>query len=107
MQEKSKKIRAGKMLLMILGWSVCLAHMEVRAAENPKEMLFDREPKDKAEREPDDVQTEESDAHASGKWKSRNQKVFYYENGKKTLGLKEIDGKYYYFDAKGIQRTGV
>ena len=68
MQEKSKKIRAGKMLLMILGWSVCLAHMEVRAAENPKEMLFDREPKDKAEREPDDVQTEESDAHASGKW---------------------------------------
>ncbi len=106
MQERSKKIRAGKMLLMILGWSVCLAHMEVRAAEIPKEMLFDRESKDKAEREPDDVQTEESDAHASGKWKSRNQKVFYYENGKKTLGLKEIDGKYYYFDAKGIQRTG-
>lgn len=43
---------------------------------------------------------------ASGKWKSRNQKVFYYENGKKVTGLKKIGQKYYYFADNGIQRTG-
>lgn len=42
----------------------------------------------------------------SGKWKTRNQRFFYYENGKKVTGLKEIQNKYYYFAANGIQRTG-
>lgn len=42
----------------------------------------------------------------SGKWKARNQRFFYYENGKKVTGLKEIRHKYYYFAANGIQRTG-
>lgn len=49
---------------------------------------------------------EETDASATGKWKSRNQNVFYYENGKKVTGLKEINQKYYYFASNGIQRTG-
>lgn len=106
MQKRGKKKRIGKILLIMFGWSVCLAHMEVRAAENPKEMLFDREPAEKVGQTPDDVRTEESKAPATGKWKSRNQKIFYYENGKKTVGLKQIDGKYYYFDLNGIQRTG-
>lgn len=42
----------------------------------------------------------------AGKWKSRNQRFFYYENGKKVKGLKSINGNYYYFDSKGIQCTG-
>ncbi len=53
------------------------------------------------------IQKPQSQAHiAEGSWKSRNQKVFYYENGKKTAGLKEIEGKYYYFAENGVQRTG-
>lgn len=55
-------------------------------------------------REP--VKEQKKQQIASGKWKSRNQKVFYYENGKKVTGLKMIGQKYYYFADNGIQRTG-
>lgn len=39
-------------------------------------------------------------------WRTENQCVFYYSGGKKLTGLKQLNGKYYYFDKKGIQRTG-
>lgn len=45
-------------------------------------------------------------AAVTGKWKTKNDQFFYYENGKKITGLKKIAGKYYYFDSKGVQRTG-
>lgn len=46
------------------------------------------------------------DSSAAAEWQSRNQKCFYYYNGKKIKGLASIQGKTYYFDAKGVQHTG-
>lgn len=42
-----------------------------------------------------------------GTWVTKS-KCMYYKNadGKKVKGLTEIDGKAYYFDKKGVQRTG-
>lgn len=38
---------------------------------------------------------------------TKSQKVYYYgKKGKKTAGLKKINGKFYYFDRGGVQRTG-
>ncbi len=41
-------------------------------------------------------------------WKTTSKKniCYYGEDGKKVKGLVEINGKKYYFDSKGIQRTG-
>lgn len=33
--------------------------------------------------------------------------TYYYENGKKVTGLKEINGQTYYFNADGVMQTGV
>ena len=41
-----------------------------------------------------------------GEWKTKNNSVYYYVNGKKATGIQKIGTKYYYFDSKGIQRTG-
>lgn len=41
-----------------------------------------------------------------GQWTIKNEKVFYIVSGTKQKGLCEIDGKVYYFDSKGVQRTG-
>ena len=39
-------------------------------------------------------------------WRTQMQEVFYYSGGDKLTGLRRINGKYYYFDKKGVQRTG-
>lgn len=65
------------------------------ADENQEAMIIDLESAD--QKEP---------SLTSGKWKIRKQRFFYYENGKKTTGLKEINHKYYYFAPNGIQKTG-
>lgn len=59
-----------------------------------------------AEEQKEPVKETRKQQSDSGKWKSRNQKVFYYENGKKVTGVKKIGQKYYYFSDNGIQRTG-
>ena len=45
-------------------------------------------------------------AKKKGKWKTKNLFWFYVKNGKRVKGLQKISGKTYYFDTKGIQRTG-
>ena len=39
-------------------------------------------------------------------WRTQMQEVFYYSGGDKLTGLRRINGKYHYFDKKGVQRTG-
>lgn len=40
-------------------------------------------------------------------WQTENGKVVYYNNGEKLSGLKNIDGKLYYFDKSGYQANSV
>lgn len=39
-------------------------------------------------------------------WRTKNQRTYYYSQKKKLKGLHKIGKKYYYFDKRGIQRTG-
>lgn len=58
---------------------------------------------------PDDNGQENKDSNKDalkGKWKTKNNKTFYYKNGKKIKGLQKIRTQHYYFDSKGVQRTG-
>lgn len=48
----------------------------------------------------------ETNAKKKENWIIEKQSIFYYRNGKKLTGLKQLDGKYYYFDKTGVQRTG-
>lgn len=52
----------------------------------------------------DDTSTEQTQDNAV--WKTKNGKTYYYVNGVKQKGWKEIDGKKYYFDSKGVMATG-
>ena len=45
-------------------------------------------------------------AGAKEGWRIEKQRVYYYSNGKKLSGFKELNGKYYYFDKTGVQHTG-
>lgn len=47
-----------------------------------------------------------SNKATAGRWKEKNQCLYYCKNGKRVRGLKEINNKNYYFDTKGVQRTG-
>ena len=40
------------------------------------------------------------------KWKIKNDKAFCFVDGVKQTGFKTIEGKSYYFDKNGVQRTG-
>ena len=41
-----------------------------------------------------------------GKWVTKNQKTYYTLDGKKQKGIQKINSKSYFFDSKGVQRTG-
>lgn len=52
-------------------------------------------------------QKQKKQKEPGGAWKTKKQNYYYRTaQGKKLTGLKEVDGKTYYFDQKGIQRTG-
>lgn len=53
-----------------------------------------------------DTVTDTRKTDTPGKWKTRKQRFFYYENNKKVTGLVRIQEKYYYFAPNGIQKTG-
>jgi hypothetical protein len=42
---------------------------------------------------------------ADAAWKTKDGRSYYTSGGKRVTGLREIGGKYYYFDTQGIQRT--
>lgn len=87
------------------GWTG--GSLEVLAAEQGSgESEQGTEYDDLQELHPDKQQETVEEQIVSGKWKSRNQKVFYYENGKKVTGLKMIGQKNYYFADNGMQLTG-
>ena len=41
-----------------------------------------------------------------GRWVHKKHKYFYYRGKKRLKGRKKINGKYYFFDKNGVQRTG-
>ena len=44
---------------------------------------------------------------SKGEWRTDSKgNRYYYENGQKVIGEKKINGKWYYFDKKGIMKTG-
>ena len=45
-------------------------------------------------------------AGAKEGWRIEKQRLYYYSNGKKLSGFKELNGKYHYFDKTGVQHTG-
>lgn len=101
---KSKKRK--NMWQPLLAVSVLLIFQNVRfvrADEIPVEISADSEYFEENETDPDETESKKT---ASGKWKSRNQRCFYYEQGKKVTGLKKIQNNYYYFASNGIQKTG-
>ncbi len=101
---KSKKRK--NMWQPLLAVSVLLLFQNVRfvrADEIPVEISADSEYFEENETDPDETESKKT---ASGKWKSRNQRCFYYEQGKKVTGLKKIQNNYYYFASNGIQKTG-
>ena len=48
---------------------------------------------------------EYAETHFTG-WKTEDGNTYYYVEGQPVTGLKQIDGKKYYFDAKGVMVTG-
>lgn len=94
----SVSVRAGSLLFM--------APVSVSASDVQREITADKGGRIEIMEEPDQAGAQERKDSQAGKWESRNQRFFYYENGKKVKGMKAIDGNCYYFDPKGIQHTG-
>ena len=42
----------------------------------------------------------------AGEWKDTDNGKMYVDNGKAVTGMEEIDGETYYFNSKGIMKTG-
>ena len=47
-----------------------------------------------------------SKAQSSVTWKKKDGKRYCYRKGKKLTGFRQVDGAWYYFDAKGVMCTG-